>query len=98
MNIHQFTGFILGSFIALFPIVDPIGNIPTFLVLTARNSIKERHEFARRIASYTVLFLTLFHALSLVLTTNIHKDNSPLISSVYREKIHVINCILAEND
>ena len=60
MNIQQFTGFILGSFVALFPIVDPIGNIPTFLVLTAGNSIKERHEFARRIAQYTVLFLALF--------------------------------------
>jgi multiple antibiotic resistance protein len=60
LNPQQFTGFILGSFVALFPIVDPIGNIPTFLVLTSENSIKERHHCARKIAQYTVLFLTLF--------------------------------------
>lgn len=60
MNIQDFAEFILGSFVALFPIVDPIGNVPTFLVLTAENSLKERHRFASKIAQYTVLVLSLF--------------------------------------
>ncbi|MEH2213167.1 MarC family protein [Nostoc sp.] len=50
----------MGSFVALFPIVDPVGNIPTFLVLTSENSIKERHHCAKKIAQYTTLFLVVF--------------------------------------
>jgi len=60
VNIPNFTEFVLGSFVALFPIVDPIGNVPTFLVLTSGNSPKERHQFASKTAQYTVLVLSLF--------------------------------------
>ena len=60
MNIQNFTQFILGSFIALFPIVDPIGNVPTFLVLTTGHSTQFRHQLARKTTQYTVLFLSLF--------------------------------------
>jgi multiple antibiotic resistance protein len=60
LNLQQFSTFFLGSFVALLPIVDPVGNIPIFLVLTSANSLKERHRYAKKIAQYTVLFLVLF--------------------------------------
>lgn len=50
----------LGSFVALLPVVDPMGNVPTFLVLTARDSTKHRHQLAIKITWYTVLVLTVF--------------------------------------
>lgn len=50
----------LGSFVALLPIVDPIGNVPTFLVLTAGDSTRRRRQLARKIARYTVLVLAVF--------------------------------------
>ncbi len=35
MPIKEFADFILGSIAALFPVIDPIGSVPIFLVLTA---------------------------------------------------------------
>jgi multiple antibiotic resistance protein len=60
LNIQQFIGFMLGSLVALLPVVDPIGNVPTFLVLTIRDSPKQRHQLARKITQYTVLVLAVF--------------------------------------
>lgn len=45
---------------ALFPIVDPQVNVPTFLVLTSGSSTKQRHQLAAKITRYTILVLVVF--------------------------------------
>lgn len=57
---QQFVEFLIGSFAALFPVVDPAGGVPIFLVLTAGESQDSRHQLAGKIAWYTVLVLVLF--------------------------------------
>jgi multiple antibiotic resistance protein len=41
--------FVLASFAALFPVVDPIGSVPIFLVLTAGTPKCLRDRYALRI-------------------------------------------------
>ncbi|AFY75857.1 MAG: MarC family NAAT transporter [Hydrococcus sp. C42_A2020_068] len=60
MNLQQFVEFAIGSFASLFPIVDPLGSVPIFLVLTAKDPPRLRQQTADRIAVYTVLVLALF--------------------------------------
>lgn len=57
---QQFFEFALGSLAALFPVVDPIGGVPIFLILTASASKQIRWHFARRTALYVVLVLIVF--------------------------------------
>ena len=57
---QQFVEFMLGSFAALFPIVDPVGGVPIFLLLTADYSKQLQHHVAGRIALYAVVVLVLF--------------------------------------
>lgn len=45
---EKFVEFIFGSLLALFPIVDPIGSVPIFLMLTATASERVRRQFALR--------------------------------------------------
>lgn len=49
--------FALASFAALFPVVDPIGAVPIFLVLTAGVPKRTRDRYAKRIALYVVVLL-----------------------------------------
>lgn len=58
--VQQFLEFTLGSWAALFPVVDPLGSVPVFLVLTMGASKQMRHRFARETACYVVLVLVLF--------------------------------------
>lgn len=57
MDVRAFLDFMLGSIAALFPVVDPIGSVTIFLVLTAGVPPSLRHQYARRIALNVVLLL-----------------------------------------
>jgi len=56
MPIDSFADFVLGSLAALFPVIDPIGSVPIFLVLTAGVPQSLRRSYAKRIA-LNVIFL-----------------------------------------
>ncbi|NES96660.1 MAG: MarC family protein [Desertifilum sp. SIO1I2] len=60
MAMQPFFEFFLGSFAALFPVVDPLGGVPVFLVLTSATSSGFRNQLAWKIALYTVSLLVLF--------------------------------------
>ncbi|EDX86578.1 conserved hypothetical protein TIGR00427 [Synechococcus sp. PCC 7335] len=60
MPIRDFADFILGSIAALFPVMDPIGSVPVFLVLTAGVPQSLRHSYARRIALNVIFLLISF--------------------------------------
>lgn len=57
---RNFFEFLLASFAALFPVVDPLGGVPVFLILTATASTSLRNQFAWKTALYTVGVLILF--------------------------------------
>lgn len=57
---HPFLQFILGTFVSLFPIVNPIGNAPVFVALTEGYTSKQRHRIAQRTALYTFVLLSVF--------------------------------------
>jgi multiple antibiotic resistance protein len=48
------------AFVALFPIVNPIGGIALFFALTANDSEAERRAYATRIALYVIAILLAF--------------------------------------
>ncbi len=50
----------LGSFTALFPIVNPIGNTPVFMVMTEHYEHQEREKLAFTVALNVFVLLTLF--------------------------------------
>ncbi|MEO0458512.1 MAG: MarC family protein [Cyanobacteria bacterium P01_A01_bin.114] len=60
MSFQDFIDFVLGSLAALFPVVDPIGSVPIFLVLTAGVPQSLRYRYAQRIALYVILLLVGF--------------------------------------
>lgn len=60
MPIKDFVDFILGSIAALFPVMDPIGSVPVFLVLTAGVPQSLRYSYARRIALNVIFLLVGF--------------------------------------
>ncbi|MEL6881843.1 MAG: MarC family protein [Cyanobacteria bacterium J06607_10] len=60
MSLQEFADFILGSLAALFPVIDPIGSVPIFLVLTAGAPQALRHRYARRIALNVIFLLVGF--------------------------------------
>ncbi|PSP17363.1 MAG: antibiotic resistance protein MarC [Cyanobacteria bacterium QS_8_64_29] len=57
---QPFWQFLLGSLVALFPIVDPIGSIPFFLALTLEVPRPERDHLSRKVALYVVAILLAF--------------------------------------
>lgn len=54
---QPFFDFILGTIAALFPVVDPVGSVPLFLVLTAGAPPVLRRRYASRIALNVTLVL-----------------------------------------
>ena len=52
-----FFDFMMGSIAALFPVVDPIGSVPIFLVLTAGIPVAMRNRYALHIARNVVVLL-----------------------------------------
>ncbi len=50
----------LATFVALFPIANPIGAVPVFYSLTAMETSSERHRQARQTAINVVLVLAVF--------------------------------------
>ena len=57
MMMQPFFDGVLGGVAALFPVVDPIGAVPIFLMLTAGVSKELRHRYAITIARNVVLLL-----------------------------------------
>jgi multiple antibiotic resistance protein len=55
--VEAFLDFTLASIAALFPVVDPIGSVPIFLVLTAGIPPSVRNQYAQRIGRNVVLLL-----------------------------------------
>jgi multiple antibiotic resistance protein len=55
--VRIFTDFVVGSIAALFPVVDPIGSVPIFLVLTTGVPAALRNRYALNIARNVVLLL-----------------------------------------
>jgi multiple antibiotic resistance protein len=54
---QAFLDFTVASIAALFPVVDPIGSVPIFLMLTAGVPATLRHRYALRIGRNVVLLL-----------------------------------------
>ncbi len=54
---RSFIDFVVGSIAALFPVVDPIGSVPIFLVLTTGVPAALRNRYALNIARNVVLLL-----------------------------------------
>ncbi len=52
--------YAVGTFVALFPIANPIGSVPVFYSLTANDSSAERRQQASRIAINVVSILIVF--------------------------------------
>jgi multiple antibiotic resistance protein len=57
MSVKDFFDFVLGSLAALFPVIDPIGSVPIFLVLTTGIPESLRRSYAKRIAINVILLL-----------------------------------------
>ncbi|HEY9844736.1 MAG TPA: MarC family NAAT transporter [Candidatus Caenarcaniphilales bacterium] len=57
---HPLLQFFLGTFVALFPIVNPIGNAPVFVALTEGYTPRQRHRIAQRTTLYTFVLLSVF--------------------------------------
>ena len=55
-----FLAYAVGTFVALFPIANPIGAVPIFYSLTETDSRADRRRQARRIAINVILILALF--------------------------------------
>jgi multiple antibiotic resistance protein len=60
MPIEDFGDFVLGGLAALFPVIDPIGSVPIFLVLTAGVPEALRRSYAKRIAVNVIVLLVGF--------------------------------------
>ncbi|MEM9948794.1 MAG: NAAT family transporter, partial [Cyanobacteria bacterium P01_D01_bin.36] len=60
MPFQEFFDFVLGSLAALFPVIDPIGGVPIFLVLTAGIPASLRRTYARKIAINVIVLLISF--------------------------------------
>jgi len=55
--VRVFFDFMVGSFAALFPVVDPIGSVPIFLVITTGIPASLRNRYALHIARNVVVLL-----------------------------------------
>ncbi len=58
--VQSILAYAVGTFVALFPIANPIGAVPIFYSLTATDSRAERRQQARRIAINVILVLVVF--------------------------------------
>jgi multiple antibiotic resistance protein len=58
--LHDLPSAATATFLALFPIVNPLGGIPLFFSLTAGFPEKERHRTALKTAMYVVAILVVF--------------------------------------
>ena len=58
--LHDLPSAATATFLALFPIVNPLGAIPLFFGLTSDFSPEERHRTALRTAGYVVAILIVF--------------------------------------
>jgi multiple antibiotic resistance protein len=56
----KFLEVLIGGFAALFPVTDPVGAIPLFLVLTSGASQQLRNRLALKIACYMLFVLVIF--------------------------------------
>ena len=56
----DFFQFTMGSFASLFPVADPLGAVPLFIVLSANAPPELRNQFASKIGLYTILVLVIF--------------------------------------
>ncbi|MGB3298151.1 MAG: MarC family protein [Phormidesmis sp.] len=57
MPLKDFIDFVVGSLAALFPVIDPIGSVPIFLVLTAGVPKALRRSYAKRVAINVIALL-----------------------------------------
>ena len=59
---HEIAQAFLLVYAGLFPIVNPVGNAPIFLALTASHTERVRHDLARRVAvnGFVLLLVSLF--------------------------------------
>ena len=55
------TDFAVNFFVALFALLDPIGNVPLFAAATAGSKWRERALIAAYIALFALAFLTFFY-------------------------------------
>jgi len=62
-------GFAVNFFIALFALIDPIGNVPLFAAATAGATPRQRAQIALYIALFVLGFLTLFFFCGLSILT-----------------------------
>ena len=53
-------GYAIGTFLALFPIANPIGVIPTFYSLTSGSSPGNRNRQAKQVATNVIIVLATF--------------------------------------
>ena len=60
--VQSILAYAVGTFVALFPIANPIGAVPIFYSLTETDSRADRRRQARRIAINVILILALFLA------------------------------------
>jgi multiple antibiotic resistance protein len=58
--LHDLPTAALGTFLALFPIVNPFGGVPFFFALTSSYSRRERNITALKTATYVFLILVFF--------------------------------------
>jgi multiple antibiotic resistance protein len=58
--VQSILAYAVGTFVALFPIANPIGAVPIFYSLTETDSHAERRQQARRIAINVISILGLF--------------------------------------
>ncbi len=58
--LHDLPSAATATFLALFPIVNPLGGIPLFFTLTADYSPEERHSTALKTALYVIAILVVF--------------------------------------
>ena len=60
LALHDLPTAALGTFLALFPIVNPFGGIPFFFALTANYERRERNTSALKTALYVIAILVFF--------------------------------------
>jgi len=57
---ERLMGYAIGTFLALLPVTNPVGVIPTFYSLTSRSSSGIRNRQAKQVATNVIIVLTTF--------------------------------------
>ncbi len=60
MNASHYGGIVLGTFVGLLPLINPLAAAPTFLAITEGDSPARRHEQLRKACIYMVVILISF--------------------------------------